>query len=790
MSRVPFRFEPVTIEFVWQVALVVLALVAAVRFVSIARPALRKRAWLAAAVALPWLVLLTHVLRRAWPRGWRVLFIVLAAAVVYAFSALTYRYATRPISRRDRRRLMALRTVALIAAVLALLRPALVKRTVTREKPSLFFLYDTSRSMAIRDGTDGVSRIEELIGFHRVNDSRLARLRRSFEVVEYEMHAEIAPLGTLTPRPTGPATALGPALRRIAERTERRQVAAIVILSDGAHNTGTEPDHVAAILRERKVPLYAVGFGKDVASGQVRDVAVKSVRCNATVFTKNIFPVVGDLTLLGCKGETVGLQLLFDDRVVDETDLAVTEDGETPRVTMSFTPDEIGIHKVTIRAAALPGEIVADNNQASSYINVLAGGLGILYVEGKVRWEYKFLRRTLEASPDFQVTPALILAPLGPGRQGRLPEDLFDWNRYECIILGDVKPDVFTAEQLETLKTAVSDGGKGLMMIGGYDAFGAGGWHRTPLADSMPVTMDGTDRQVTGLYRAVPTRLAERHFVLQIEEDERASRAAWDRLPELDGASGFADPKPGAEVLATGKDGKPLLVVQNYGRGRSIAFGADSTWRWAFAEADTRKYHKRFWRQVVLWLTRRDKAEGERMWLTLSRQRLKVGHDLEIAAYVQDAVGRPIADCDVRAVVEGPDGLAAHIRLGYQTDAYRITYKPTRRGDYTIKARATRDGKEIGSAEAKFIAYLPDVELEHPLAELDRLRSLASQTEGAFFTPDEAKRLFEALEKRRAPETVIVHTDIIPLWNNWWVLAVFVAALTAEWVLRKRKGMV
>ena len=233
-----------------------------------------------------------------------------------------------------------------------------------------------------------------------------------------------------------------------------------------------------------------------------------------------------------------------------------------------------------------------------------------------------------------------------------------------------------------------------------------------------------------------------------------------------------------------------MLVAQEYGRGRAIAFGADSTWRWAFSESDTLKYHKRFWRQVVLWLTRRDKAQGETMWLDLSRRRLRVGRQLEMTAHLQDARGRPIAGCEVSAVVRGPGGTGEKVRFMPAGDVYRLAFRPERAGDYAVEARALREGREVGSARAKFVVFSPDLEYEQPLAELDRLRSLAARTGGAFFTPEKARFLFEALQEHPAPESVTVHTRIIPLWNHWWLFLCFLGALTAEWVLRKRMGLV
>jgi uncharacterized membrane protein len=795
------HIDAVSFEYGWQAAFVVWALLLGVRFVRLSTSSAawrrrRRRVWPAAALLGAALLLLVRWVSHAWPSTWPALFIALAAGAVLLLNVLTYRHASRPVAPRTRRLLLLLRTMALAAAALALLRPEFVRRTETRAKPSVFFLYDTSRSMAIQDGRRGMSRIEDLHKVSADTASRMARLTRRFDVQQAAVSADLTPLPAPDGRPldlraAGPATAIGPALRDLLDRhpPETGGLAAIVLASDGSHNTGLEPDRVAALLRERETPVYALGFGRDVASGQVRDVAVRTIVANPTVFTRNLFPVTGELALLGLAGRTVAIELLFDDQVVDRKEITPVGENESPRVTLSFAPETVGIHKVTLRAHPAPDEIVKDNNEAGVYVNVLAGGLGVLYVEGQARWEFKFLRRTLEASPDFQVAPALVLAPLAPGPRTNLPPDLFNWDRYEVVILGDVKPEVFTRAELDGLKDAVSERGKGLMMIGGQAAFGPGGWDATPLADALPVRMDRADAPAKGFYQMVPSPSAARHFVLQIEEDAAASRAAWERLPPLDGASGLPRPKPAAEVLATGKDNGPLLVAHQYGKGRALAFGADTTWRWAFSEAETAKYHKRFWRQVVLWLAQRDKAQGDQVWITLNKQRYRRGEKAEITAHVQDAAGRPIPDADLRATLLGPDGATDALSFNFDADAYQAVHEPARRGDYAVKVVAFRAGKEIGQAEARLVVYVPDVELEHPIANLALLRALAAETRGAYFDPDHAADLFDALLAKDVPHTVLVRVETFPLWDNVWLFLVFCAALVGEWVLRKRKGM-
>ena len=77
--------------------------------------------------------------------------------------------------------------------------------------------------------------------------------------------------------------------------------------------------------------------------------------------------------------------------------------------------------------------------------------------------------------------------------------------------------------------------------------------------------------------------------------------------------------KGGALVLAVrGGSNDPLLVSQDYGKGRTLAFGGDTTCAWhqiAYPNVEEGiALHARFWRQVVLWLAKQDEAEGS-VWV-------------------------------------------------------------------------------------------------------------------------------------------------------------------------------
>ena len=273
--------------------------------------------------------------------------------------------------------------------------------------------------------------------------------------------------------------------------------------------------------------------------------------------------------------------------------------------------------------------------------------------------------------------------------------------------------------------------------------------------------------------------------MLLLEEPPEANKKAWEELRPLAGGIQFGSVKAGAHILATGPNNQPILVVQQYGKGRVLAFAADTTWRWALAEQNTAKYHKRFWRQVVLWLGSKENLGRANVWIGLQSLRVVKDNPIEIKAHVEDSLGRRIPNAKIQAEVTPPKGSATPLRFAFQEDAYVCPYRPPLVGDYNITLKVFGpDGKALGEDAAKFVAYLPDVELEDPAADPDCLRRLAAASGGAFYTADQACQLFQELADRDAT-VAVKRTQPRPLWGSRWVLSLFLIALALEWTLRK-----
>ena len=70
---------------------------------------------------------------------------------------------------------------------------------------------------------------------------------------------------------------------------------------------------------------------------------------------------------------------------------------------LAWTPSSLGERKLALVVEPQEGEVVTSNNELSTFVEVVDGGLRVLYLEGALRVEQRFLRRVLAASPDMQV---------------------------------------------------------------------------------------------------------------------------------------------------------------------------------------------------------------------------------------------------------------------------------------------------------------------------------------------------------------------------------------------------
>jgi hypothetical protein len=246
-------------------------------------------------------------------------------------------------------------------------------------------------------------------------------------------------------------------------------------------------------------------------------------------------------------------------------------------------------------------------------------------------------------------------------------------------------------------------------------------------------------------------------------------------------------------VLAESDDDAqhPLLVAGQPGTGRTLAFAGDSTWHWpmqGYADA-----HRRFWRQCILWLAKMDEQQAGSVWIKLASRSFGRGSRVDFIVGATDSQLAPDAEATYDVEIERPDGNRVAIRPVKRGDGWSASFRETGDpGDYTIHVTARSGGKELGTAQARFLVPDQDLELDQPAADPGLLAQLAAMTSaagGQALAPEELPSLL----KRLAAEPPQVNEEIlakVTYWDTWPFFLLFVLLLAAEWYLRRRWGLV
>ena len=260
--------------------------------------------------------------------------------------------------------------------------------------------------------------------------------------------------------------------------------------------------------------------------------------------------------------------------------------------------------------------------------------LRVLYMEATGDQEIFHLKHALEEDPGIHVT-ALFYDQRGNAGSARneivyldqrngdkvyrvqhsrhgYPKTFEALLRYDVIICSDVAKAAFSDEQMSNTVRFVEEHGRGFVMIGGQTSFGAGYYDQTPLQKIIPVQMANSRDNVDARFEAVVAFGALEHPICKLSDQSDENRAAWERLPPFFGFNRVDSAKPGATTLwqhpsDRAQNGpRPLLVIQQIGKGRCMAFMSDTTAAWgrSFEHdwGEGASHYKRFWVNAVRWL--------------------------------------------------------------------------------------------------------------------------------------------------------------------------------------------
>ncbi|MCK0151431.1 glutamine amidotransferase [Marivita sp. S6314] len=544
----------------------------------------------------------------------------------------------------------------------------------------------------------------------------------------------------------------------------RGRIAGIFLLSDGRlHDLERTPDLPA--------PLHLLLTGKD--TDWDRRLIVK----NAPAFA-----ILGEPVTLTLRVEDDGAAPDDSATVID-----ISVDGEDPQrfempigqdIELPITLPHGGLNVIQFTVPEADGELTDRNNTALVQINGVRDRLRVLLVSGEPHAGGRTWRNLLKSDSSVDLVHFTILRP--PEKQDGVPvtelsliafptRELFleKIEDFDLIIFDRYKRrGILPAIYLDNVRNYVEEGGA-VLVAAGPDFASADSIYRSPLADILPA--EPTARVIERGYRPEITDLGQRHPVTSgLAGQDTWGR--WMRQIEVDPIGG--------DVVLSGIDDKPLLVLDRIGEGRVALIASDHAWLWSRGfEGGGPQLD--LLRRLAHWMMKEPELEEEALWAEPTGQTMRI-----IRRTLDETIGT--------VTVTRPDGTEEEVTLEEVTPGrFEALYTGPTIGLYRLTEGDEEAVVGLGPAAPR--------EFEETIASGEVLEETVAATRGGVRRLEEglptiravgegrpaAGRGWLGITPREAFETLdVTQTPILP---GWLVLLLASGLILGAWLREGRR---
>jgi hypothetical protein len=756
-----------------------------------------------------------------------------------------------------------LKLIAVALLTMCLLEPLFAGKKVRPGANQFAVLVDDSQSMTLKDAGAAMTRGEQFARVGGEDAKWLDMIAQNFDLREFSFDSQLKSVeGFKGLKFDGRASNLGKSLESLLQRYQGRPLAGILLFTDGST---TDPDAVMRVLAQaaktdaasKVPPIYPVVMGR---RGPDKDVSVERITVSQTNFEDSPVTLAAQLNTTGMAGRNIVAELLDSaGKKIEEQQLRISQDGEPVVARFRIRPDDKetqGLSFYTVRASEQgrqlqflnpesTDEATLANNSRLAAVDRGKGPYRVLYVGGRMSWEFKFLNRAVSTDDQVQLVGLIRIAKREPkfnfigrvatgetvnpifsgfenvnpedtnydqpviGRVGvkdqtelnagfpKTPEELF---AYQAVIIDDMEAEFFSQDQMQMLKDFVRVRGGAMMMMGGVETFKAGKYDRTVIGDMLPVYIDDSPTLKGEAFSMALTREGWLEPSLRLRSDEATEQMRLDSMGDVfQVVTATRGIKPGATVLARARsengDFVPALIEQRFGKGRVIALTIGDLWRWAMHRpTPTDSDFEKAWRQQIRYMVA---DVAQRIDVAIDNKQRAEDPDGTVRLIIQarDAAFQPLDNATVSVKVTAP-GVAGSETKEVEMRAdpsektpgqYEVMYVSRQPGSYKAAISVVgMDGVGIGEARAGWTSDPAAEEFRMLQPDATLLERIAKTTGGEVIELSDLERFATNLPQRQAQ---VMESYTQPFWHQSWIFLLAIALLASEWALRRWRGL-
>lgn len=672
----------------------------------------------------------------------------IALGLLYAYLLYQSKYTW---TKRTNQILFVFRAI-LVSFLSFLLIGPILKLTLNEfESPSVVFLVDNS--VSVREGVDSLE-WQNLEG----------KLKSTMDELESQgFNVELTTLneGKDDLSFDHPTSDLNGVVRNRVGQYEGKNLAGLVVLSDGIYNSGSSP-----LYSPSRVPVHTIGVGDTT---ERIDLVLRNVLYNKIAYQGNQFPLRAEVLIRGTDAQEIVVSAFQKGKLIARES---RNSGNSSILNFDFQIDanEKGLQKIDISVAPIGQERNRKNNYASAFVEVVEGKKKILLVSPAPHPDIKAIRTVVEENANYEFTVHI------PGVSDAPPQAL----RPENIDLAIFQQAIDYSGKTTPLFSQLLENGTSLfIMLGDRSNL------RQLAANGIPVTFENP-----GQWDAVtPVINAEfKDFGFSDKLNGIFARYPPARVP----FGKFSYP-PNSNVLLFQRIGRvstdrPLLFTATSNDQKMAVLIGDGVWRWRLDEyAETQKtegFDDVFSKLIQYLSTREDKRKFRSFPL---QNEFTASEPVIFESQVYNELYEQVFG--QRVDIELTDEQDNKFQYSYITSPGNSRYRigGLSEGVYSYTASTDLNGVRQ-SVNGEFLVSEQNIESQNLTADFNLLRRWSANTGGKFYKASNLQQLESDFATVKAQSLIHSEESFNPLINLKLVFFFLLMLISAEWFARKYLG--
>lgn len=681
--------------------------------------------------------------------------ILIIAAILFAFLLALFMYY------KDKRFssthlsvkiiLTALRFISLSILIILLFKPKLLNEIKQVEKPIIVFLQDASSSILnYPDSTYYLSEFKKLIG----DNNKI--LSEKFDVYTYHFSDEINEGINIDFE--GKKTDITYAFEEIGNRFYNRNLAAVVLASDGNYNKGINPFYKTS---ELNCPIFTMAIGDDTPEP---DLQISGVRHNEIVYFENEFPIQFDILSNFNSDQKHQISVINNGKTIYTESLNIK--ARTPISKEIFIEaNNEGIQYYDIIINAFDGERNTENNHQKVAIEILNNLQNILILSSSPHPDIAALKSALEEGKNYKVTKSLF---------HEFNEEI---EAYNLIILHQI-PD-FTNRNKNLLDNIIKSE-TALFFIGGK----GNKWSEfNKVQEFVEVKTKNAMQEIFPIINKDfgPFQLSEECEKF-IESATPLQAPFGDVILREDCSSLFTQ-----KIEGINTNNELLFFAEKEDKNWAILM-AEGLWKWKLFDYQKNESHNNF----------NELFQSISQYLTLNKDKRKLrlqypkmideGTTFYMDAQLYNDNYQLIDDAEMSLVLTDPSEKEFIYSLSPHKRKYQTSIKNLNKGSYEFKVNS-KFKNEYTEQNGTFVVLESKLEQEQKIANWKTLKQLSSNTNGQFIIKESFENYSEIISSNiKSTQKVYFNEYLSDLIKQKSIFLLLLLCLFLEWIIRKRLG--